>query len=85
MGRQVSHAVQLVPFYKNYNQHIHAVVVELGKIGCFTNTQIDTSLQSFSKAYIYLMNTRVPRPWESNVNSAFETMAKENITLADWH
>lgn len=87
VGRQVSQAVKLVQSYKNYNQPDHAVIVELGTNGYFTNTQIDTLLQSFSKAHIYLVNTRVPRPWEGKVNNAFATKAKENenITLVDWH
>lgn len=87
VGRQVSQALQLVQSYKNYNQPDHAVIIELGTNGYFTNTQIDTLLQSFSKAHIYLVNTRVPRPWESKVNNAFAKKAKENenITLVDWH
>ncbi|MGE8081979.1 hypothetical protein [Peribacillus loiseleuriae] len=87
VGRQVSQAVQLAQSYANFNQPNHAVILELGTNGYFTHTQIDSLLQSFSKAHIYLVNTRVPRPWESKVNSALEAKAKENdhITLINWH
>ncbi|MFJ5624590.1 acyltransferase family protein [Peribacillus loiseleuriae] len=87
VGRQVSQAVQLTQSYANFNQPNHAVILELGTNGYFTHTQIDSLLQSFSKAHIYLVNTRVPRPWESKVNNALEAKAKENnhITLIDWH
>ena len=87
IGRQVSQAIQLTQSYANFNQVDHAVIIELGTNGYFTNTQIDSLLQSFSKADIYLVNTRVPRPWESKVNNAFEAKAKENehITLVDWY
>ncbi|KAB2329952.1 acetyltransferase [Cytobacillus depressus] len=87
VGRQVSQAVQLAHSYENFNQPENAVIIELGTNGYFTNNQIDSLLQSFSKAHIYLVNTRVPRPWESQVNNALAAKAKENknITLVDWH
>lgn len=87
VGRQVSQAVQLAQSYADFNQPENAVIIELGANGYFTDNQMDSLLQSFSKTHIYLVNTRVPRPWESKVNHAFATKAKENenITLVDWH
>ncbi|MFO1443355.1 acetyltransferase [Bacillus sp. Bva_UNVM-123] len=87
VGRQVSQAVQLAQSYTSFNQPDHAVIIELGTNGYFSNVSIDSLLQSFSKAHIYLVNTRVPRPWEGKVNSALAEKAKVNddITLVDWH
>ncbi|MFD2442483.1 acyltransferase family protein [Bacillus sp. CGMCC 1.16607] len=87
VGRQVSQAIELAQSYTKFNESGNAVIIELGTNGYFTNTQIDSLLQSFSKAHIYLVNTRVPRPWESKVNHSLEAKANEydHITLIDWH
>ncbi|MFE3573864.1 acyltransferase family protein [Lysinibacillus sp. NPDC059133] len=87
IGRQVSQAIQLAPNYASFNQPNKAVIIQLGTNGFFTNDQIDTLLEAFSNADIYLVNTRVPRSWESNVNSSLQQKAQEhdNITLIDWH
>ncbi|WP_243292119.1 acyltransferase family protein [Bacillus sp. FJAT-47783] len=87
VGRQVRQAVQLAPSYASFNHSDNAVIIELGTNGYFTNSQIDTLLSSFSKAQIYLVNTRVPRPWEKKVNRALEQKAEENenVTLIDWY
>lgn len=87
VGRQVWQAIQLAPAYANFNHPENAVIIELGTNGYFTNDQFERLLESFSKAQIYLVNTRVPRTWESKVNQALSEKAKEskNITLIDWH
>ena len=87
IGRQVSQAVELVPNYARFNQPDKAVIIQLGTNGYFTNDQIDTLLRAFSQAQIYLVNTRVPRPWEAKVNDTLANKANEynNITLIDWH
>jgi len=87
IGRQVSQAIQLAPNYASFNQPNKAVIIQLGTNGFFTNDQIDTLLDSFRNADIYLVNTRVPRAWESKVNYSLQQKAQEhdNITLIDWH
>lgn len=87
IGRQVSQAVELVPSYSRFNQEDKAVIIQLGTNGYFTNEQIDELLGAFSQAQIYVVNTRVPRPWEAKVNTALANKAQEyaNITLIDWH
>ncbi|MBS4192472.1 acetyltransferase [Bacillus sp. FJAT-49705] len=87
VGRQVSQAVDLVPSYIDFNHPDKAVIIMLGTNGYFTNNQIDTLLGAFSNAHIYLVNTRVPRSWESKVNTVFSKKAQENdnITLVDWY
>jgi len=87
IGRQVSQAVELVPSYARFNQEDKAVIIQLGTNGYFSNEQIDKLLGAFSQAQIYVVNTRVPRPWEAKVNTALANKAQEyaNITLIDWH
>ncbi|MBG9756580.1 acetyltransferase [Lysinibacillus sphaericus] len=87
IGRQVSQAVKLAPNYASFNQTNNAIIIQLGTNGYFTNDQIDTLLAAFANADIYLVNTRVPRPWEGKVNAALLEKAEEheNITLIDWY
>ncbi|MEC1408140.1 acyltransferase family protein [Bacillus halotolerans] len=87
VGRQMSQALELTQEYKSFNQPNKSVIIELGTNGYFTNSQIDQLLTSFSKAHIYLVNTRVPRQWESKVNESLRQQANthNNITLVDWH
>lgn len=87
VGRQLSQAVKLVPGYTDFNHPDKAVIIQLGTNGYFTNHQIDTLLGAFSNAHIYLVNTRVPRSWERQVNNALYQKAQENknITLIDWY
>ncbi|MBL4937291.1 acetyltransferase [Clostridium sp. YIM B02515] len=87
IGRQVSQAVKLAPSYEEFNDADNAVIIELGTNAYFTDQQINELLNSFSKAHIYLVNVRVPRQWENDVNKALEKKAKDNknITLTDWH
>lgn len=87
VGRQVSQAVKLSPNYTHFNQPDKAVIIQLGTNGYFTNDQIDILLGAFSNADIYLVNTRVPRPWEGKVNNTLsnKTQEHDNITLIDWY
>ncbi|MCY7781608.1 acyltransferase family protein [Bacillus sp. S20C3] len=87
VGRQMSQALELTQDYKSFNQPNKAVIIELGTNGYFTNSQIEQLLESFSKAHIYLVNTRVPRQWESKVNQSLQQQASahQNVTLVDWH
>ncbi|MGJ7911264.1 acyltransferase family protein [Neobacillus sp. LXY-1] len=87
IGRQVSQAIKLAPGYADFNQPSKSVIIQLGTNGYFTNDQIDSLLSAFSRAHIYLVNTRVPRSWEGKVNQALykKSQEYENVKLVDWH
>jgi peptidoglycan/LPS O-acetylase OafA/YrhL len=87
VGRQMREAIPLVSRYVRFNSPDKAVIIELGTNGYFTGKQIDKLLDSFSKSHIFLINTRVPRTWESTDNKILEEKAKErkNVSLIDWH
>jgi hypothetical protein len=87
IGRQMKEAIKLANTYSAFENADKAVVIELGTNGYFTGRQIDHLLNSFSKAYIYLVNTRVPRTWEKRVNKILKEKAEErkNVKLVDWY
>ncbi|MGP1908978.1 acyltransferase family protein [Metabacillus sp. JX24] len=87
IGRQMRQAVSLAPEYKEYNEQNKAVVIHLGTNGYFPENQLQELLDSFSEADVYLVNTRVPKEWESSVNRLLQEKAaqNENVTLIDWY
>lgn len=87
VGRQMREANELVNTYAEFNDPNKAVIIELGANGHFTDKEIDNLLDSFSKAHIYLVNVRVPRVWEGDVNKTLKRKADErdNVTLIDWY
>ncbi|WP_214793519.1 MULTISPECIES: acyltransferase family protein [unclassified Exiguobacterium] len=88
IGRQVRDAIPVASQYASYNAQGHVVFLHLGTNGAFKMEQLDTLLKQFERAdQIYLINTRVPRPWESEVNEKLARASElhENVSLIDWH
>ncbi|RAS74840.1 acyltransferase family protein [Priestia endophytica] len=87
VGRQLYEAIEIAPSYASFNNKDAVVVIELGTNGYFTDEQIDKLLSYFDEANVYLVNTRVPRSWEDQVNETLAKKAKEykNVKLINWH
>lgn len=88
VGRQLVEATSLAKRqYQSYRDKNDIVVLELGTNGDFTEKQLNSLLEQFGEADIYLVNTRVPRSYESHVNQVLAKTAKKraNVTLVDWY
>ncbi|GGG88338.1 acetyltransferase [Staphylococcus pragensis] len=87
VGRHLQEALTVANSYTNYNKPSDQVVLELGTNGDFTKEELDQLISKFGKAQIYLVNTRVPRDWQDNVNKQLADAAKthKNVTLVDWY
>ena len=87
VGRQMNEAIRIAPQYASFNKADAAVIIELGTNGYFTEGTLTSFIQHFSKAHIFLVNTRVPRSWENDVNAVIERVANQhhNVSLVDWH
>ncbi|MCM3155039.1 acyltransferase family protein [Priestia megaterium] len=87
VGRQLNEALQLTPSYQAFNNPNSAVIIELGTNGYFTNEELEQLLKAFSHADVYLVNTRVPRSWESTVNKNLKAASEkfDHVTLVDWY
>ncbi|MFQ3838502.1 acyltransferase family protein [Staphylococcus pseudoxylosus] len=88
VGRNLYEAIPLVDqTYQNYNQKSDQVILELGTNGDFSEEQLNELIKKFGEAQVYLVNTRVPRSYESHVNELMADAAKkhDNVTLIDWH
>jgi peptidoglycan/LPS O-acetylase OafA/YrhL len=88
IGRQMHEAPELISRLREEGNLGQTVILELGTNGSFTEKQLAETLDSLQEVQkIVLVNTRVPRPWETAVN---ETLAKvsasyPNTTLIDWY
>ena len=64
------------------------VVIVLGSNGPFTEEQLDSLMSMLGDRQVYLMNTKVPREWQDQVNSMLQAYAdkskKDNFHLIDW-
>lgn len=88
IGRQMSEAPDIVERLRAEGKLGDYVVIELGTNGAFSSKQLSRLLDSLKDVrQVVLVNTRVPRNWESTVNSALRNAADahDNATLLDWY
>ena len=88
IGRQLIDTQPVVDRLKTRGELGNRVIIELGTNGPFTGEQLTSLLDSLgSVQQIILVNTRVPRPWESTVNSTLAQVAatRPDTTLVDWY
>lgn len=88
IGRQMSEAPDIVERLRAEGKLGDYVVLELGTNGAFSSKQLSRLLDSLKDVrQVVLVNTRVPRNWESTVNTALRKAADahDNTTLLDWY
>ena len=87
-GRQMHDAPEVVSKLREEDKFGETIIIGLGTNGAFTEKQLRVTMDCLEGAeQIVLLNSRVPKPWESVVN---ETLAKvvssyPNARLVDWH
>lgn len=88
IGRQMSQAPELVEKLKAKGLLGNRVIIELGTNGSFSKKQLEKLLHSLEGVdQIILVNTRVPKPWESVVNTTLAEVAAAypHTSLIDWY
>lgn len=88
IGRQMYQAPQVIEDLIDQGMLGNTVIIELGANGAFTEKQFADILELLGNdRQIVLMNTRVPKPWESVVNQLLAQAADDNsnIKLVDWY
>jgi peptidoglycan/LPS O-acetylase OafA/YrhL/lysophospholipase L1-like esterase len=88
VGLQLIDAGPLVQTLRARGQMGQLVVVELGTNGPYTATQLVQFLDSLGPVrHVFLVNTRVPRPWQGVVNQTISQVAASfpHASLIDWY
>ncbi|HVX23524.1 MAG TPA: acyltransferase family protein [Acidimicrobiales bacterium] len=88
VGQQLVQALDDVPTLKADGDVGNRLVLELGTNGPFTATQLKTLLNQMGPPEkIVLINTRVPRPWQTTVNNTIDAVARTypNATVLNWY
>lgn len=88
VGRQMTEAPAVVQQLRSGGHLGSTVILELGTNGSFTREQLEDLLDELGSAKkIVMVNTRVPRSWESIVNDTINAVAAEDprITVVDWY
>lgn len=88
IGRQMYESPQLIKSIKQNNNLGDFVIIALGTNGAFTSAQLSDVIASIgSEHQILLINTRVPKNWESIVNKRLEEAVNNDssIRLIDWY
>lgn len=88
VGRQMYHVEDVVNSMKKAGNLGDSIVIGLGSNGAFNSKQLISVITSLdADQNIYLVNTRVPKPWESTVNKELNKVASRfnNITVIDWY
>ncbi len=88
IGRQMYQAPDVISGLQKEGKLGEIVIVELGTNGSFTEKQLTKTLDSLKECEkVILVNTRVPKPWESAVNEMLTEVSESysNTTLIDWY
>lgn len=88
VGRQMSEVATIIQQLQTNQRLGEVVVISLGTNGPFSKKKLTSVLQSMgNKTEVYLVNTRVPRPWESVVNDDLNEVAEafSNVTVINWY
>ena len=88
VGQQLYQVQQQVAQLKGEGAVGNRLILELGTNGPYSPQQLEALLNAFGPMQrIVLVNTRVPRSWQDQVNATIATVAKDypNTTVVDWY
>jgi peptidoglycan/LPS O-acetylase OafA/YrhL len=87
IGRQMSEVPEVIDQLNEKGQIGEYIIIQTGTNGPFKKSDLISIIQGLGTKKVYLVNCRVPRPWESTVNTALEEVVKSlpYIKLIDWY
>jgi peptidoglycan/LPS O-acetylase OafA/YrhL len=87
VSRQFWQAILVVAYYVQHGLEPPVVVIHSGTNGRITDGMFDTMMRTIGPGHqVYFLTARVPRWWESEVNSTLRNGVKrwKNAHLVDW-
>jgi peptidoglycan/LPS O-acetylase OafA/YrhL len=87
VGRQMSEVPEVIKVLEGSGQLGEYVIIQLGTNGSFVKSDLINIIKGLGDRKVYLVNCRVPRPWETNVNQTLEEVIKSvpHTVLIDWY
>ncbi|MGN1400203.1 MAG: acyltransferase family protein [Bacillus sp. (in: firmicutes)] len=88
IGRQMYEAKDVLQKAQQQGELGDNIVIALGSNGAFNEDQAEAVLSQLGSGHrIYLITTRVNRPWESNVNETLHDLASrlDHVEIIDWY
>jgi peptidoglycan/LPS O-acetylase OafA/YrhL len=87
VGRQMSEVPEVIKVLEGSGQLGEYVFIQLGTNGPFVKSDLINIIKSLENKKVYLVNCRVPRAWETNVNQTLEEVVKSvpHTVLVDWY
>ncbi|TDL75723.1 acetyltransferase [Rhodococcus qingshengii] len=87
VGRQMSEVPEVIKVLEGSGQLGEYVIIQLGTNGSFVKSDLINIIKGLGNKKVYLVNCRVPRPWETNVNQTLEEVVKSvpHTVLIDWY
>ncbi len=86
IGRQFREAEDIVQQKKSSGNLGEIVVIELGANGPLADKKMASLIEEIGDRDIYMITTRVPKPWQKEVNDTIKRVAGnyENVKVVDW-
>lgn len=88
VGRQMVDVPNVIEQLRANGQLGEHIILEIGTNGPFQESILLSIIDSLNDAKkIYLVNTRVPRPWQNSVNQVISNVSQNNdkLVLVDWY
>ncbi|MEH6996487.1 acyltransferase family protein, partial [Neobacillus drentensis] len=87
VGRQMSEVPEVIKMLEGRGQLGEHVIIQLGTNGPFVKSELVNIIKGLGNKKVYLVNCRVPRAWETNVNQTLDEVVKSvpHTVLLDWY
>lgn len=87
VGRQMAEVPEVINQLEGSGQLGEYVVIQLGTNGPFVKTDLMKVIEHLGNKKVFLVNCRVPRIWESTVNTTLAEVVnnESNTVLVDWY
>lgn len=87
VGRQMSEVPDVINHLKENGQLGDNVIIQIGTNGPFPKSDLISVIGGLEGKRVFLVNCRVPRPWENTVNRTLEEVVASlpNTFLVDWY
>nr|WP_263326857.1 acyltransferase family protein [Neobacillus sp. Marseille-Q6967] len=87
VGRQMTELPDVIKRLEEEGKLGDYVIIQIGTNGPFKKSDLTQVIEGLGQRKVFLVNCRVPRPWENTVNRTLEEIVQSlpNTVLVDWY